>query len=73
MQRPVGTPADYVLDVGLDSDENLLFFWNKDAEAVKQVLESVVETREELHSVADGMTLGSLFFNESSLIIRVNL
>lgn len=72
MQRPVGTPADYVLDVRFDSDENC-FFWTKDAEAVKQVLEIVVETREELHSVADGMTLGSLILNEWSLIIRVNL
>jgi hypothetical protein len=44
-------------------------FGTKDAEAVKQVFESVVETREELRSVADGMTLGPPILNEWSLII----
>ena len=48
----------------------IYFFGTKDAEAVKQVLESVVETRKELRSVADGMTFGPLIFSEWCLIIR---
>ena len=55
MQRPVGYPAVSVLGVGLHGDEKPFIFGTKDAEAVKQVFESVVETREELRSVADGM------------------
>jgi len=69
VQGLVGTPAVSVLDVGLHSDVNLFFFGTKDAEAVKQVFESVVETREELRSVADGMPLGPLILSEWSLII----
>ena len=71
MQRPVGTPAVSVLGVGLHGDEKPFGFGTKDAEAVKQVFESVVETREELRSVADGMcmTLGPPILNEWGLII----
>jgi hypothetical protein len=35
-------------------------FKSKDIEAIKKVSESVAETRDELLSVADGMTIGSL-------------
>jgi hypothetical protein len=66
-----GYLAGSVSDVRLHSDELFFWFWAKDAEAVKQVLESVAETRDELHSVADGMGFPYRLI-EWSLIIRVN-
>jgi hypothetical protein len=43
----------------------------KDTEAVKKVSESVAETRDELLSVADGMTISYLTVSESNLMNRL--
>ena len=56
----------------MDVTFQIMRFNPKDIEAAKKVSESVAETRDELLSVADGMTISYLTMDESNLMNRLS-
>ena len=64
-EKAGGYPVGFCQTSNSESDDIHV----QDVQAVKQVFDGVVEAREGLRSMADGMTfLGPLILNESSLI-----
>jgi hypothetical protein len=53
----------------MDVNFQMIRFDSKDVEAAKKMSESVAETRDELLSIADGMTISSLTVGESNLTV----